>query len=423
VRAGSGCERALEIAEIKLPSVILRVHIATVGQFPIHPAWPWFSQRSVVMASARCYSVLPAFALGAMLAATPHVIAEPAIDPDIPSLKSVPEPRTTNEQIKLAGDYLMGRGVSQDLTLAAHWYEKAAGAGDPAAEMQTGYFYDAGLGVQKDPERAAHWYRLAAAGGFADAKVNLGILYLWGNGVAKNPELAVKLFHEAANTGSGRAAAFLGAMYYFGAGVQVDKAVGEQWFQKGAELHDPQAEYHLGLLLFDKEDHVHDLGKAEALLRESAGDGYVPAIHSLGVLLARNPELARSADEPARLFGVSADAGIWKSSMLLGVLARDGKGAPADPSAAYFHFRVATLQGGSEAGELLDNDLRSLAAQLGPQRIADLDAQASGFYRHHQIVLEFVYKSDDLRARFPAYALAAPVNGTHTVQILTSQPD
>lgn len=109
--------------------------------------------------------------------------------------------------------------------------------------------------------------------------------------------------------------------------------------------------------------------------------------------------------------------------MLLGVLARDGKGSPADPGAAYFHFRVATLQGGDEANNLLHDDLRSLAAQLGPQRTANLDAQASGFYQHHQIVLEFVYKSDDLRARFPAYALAIPENGTHTVKILTSQPD
>src|SRR5580658_1672353 len=375
------------------------------------------------MASVRCYSVLPAFALGALLAAAPRIIAEPAIDPDIPSLNSAPEPHSTDDQIKLAGDYLVGRGVTQDWKLAAFWYEKAAGSGDPEAEMQTGYFYDAGLGVARDPARAAHWYQLAAAGGLADAKVNLGILYLWGSGVAKNPQLAAQLFREAVNTGSGRAAAFLGVMHYFGEGVPVDKAGAEEWFQKGADLRDPQAEYHLGLLLFDTKDHTHDLGKAEALLREAAADGYVPAIHSLGVLLARNPGLARSADEASKLFGESADAGIWRSSMFLGVLARDGKGVPVDPSAAYFHFRVATLHGGDEANKLLDNDLRSLVAQLGPKRTADLDAQASDFYQHHQNVLEFVYKSGDLRARFPAYALALPENGTHTVKILTSQPD
>jgi uncharacterized protein len=375
------------------------------------------------MAFVRCYSVLPALAFGALLAAAPGVLANPAINPDIPLLKSAPEPHTTDEQVKLAGDYLIGRGVTQDLELAAYWYEKAAGSGDPEAEMQIGYFYDAGVGVAQDPARAAHWYQLAAATGLADAKVNLGILYLWGNGVAKNPQLAAQLFREAVNTGSGRAASFLGAMYYFGAGVPADKAVGEQWFLKGAELHDPQSEYHLGLLFFDKKDHIHDLAKAEALLRESVDDGYVPAIYSLGLLLARNPELARSADEAAKLLGESADAGIWKSSMFLGVLARDGKGAPADPSTAYFHFRVATLQGGDEADKLLDNELHNLAAQLGPQMTADLNAQASGYYQHHQIVLEFVYKSGELRARFPAYALAFPENGTHTVRILTAQPD
>ena len=37
--------------------------------------------------------------------------------------------------------------------------------------------------------------------------------------------------------------------------------------------------------------------------------------------------------------------------MLLGILARDGNGVPKDSKAAYYHFRVACLQGGDEAEE------------------------------------------------------------------------
>ena len=120
-------------------------------------------------------------------------IAGAAAEPDVPSVQVAPEPRSVNQQIKLAGDYLAGRGVSQDFKLAAYWYEKAAGARDPQAELQIGYFYEAGVGVAKDPARAAHWYQLAASGGSLRAKVNLAIAYLWGTGVPKNEKLALKL--------------------------------------------------------------------------------------------------------------------------------------------------------------------------------------------------------------------------------------
>ena len=38
--------------------------------------------------------------------------------------------------------------------MAAYWYEKAAGHGNPQAQNQIGYFYQAGIGVARDPKRA-----------------------------------------------------------------------------------------------------------------------------------------------------------------------------------------------------------------------------------------------------------------------------
>ena len=44
------------------------------------------------------------------------------------------------EELKLAGDYMMGRGgVVRDLKQAAHWYRKAADQGFPPAQVQLGY--------------------------------------------------------------------------------------------------------------------------------------------------------------------------------------------------------------------------------------------------------------------------------------------
>ncbi|MGB8029975.1 MAG: tetratricopeptide repeat protein [Terracidiphilus sp.] len=215
-----------------------------------------------------------------LFSAPTKIMAGPAAEPDIPSTTVAPEPRNVDQQIKLAADYLAGRGTAQNLKLAAYWYEKAAGAGDPQAELQIGYFYEAGIGVAKNPARAARWYQLAASGGLVRAKVNLAVAYLWGTGVPANEKLALKLLNEAAGQGSGLAACYLGDFYAFGIGVPVDQATAERWYRKGASLHDPLAEFDLGTLLFNGANHPHDLSAAASFFRESAASGYVPAMHT-----------------------------------------------------------------------------------------------------------------------------------------------
>ena len=342
---------------------------------------------------------------------------------DIPTVNAAPEPRTVNEQIKLANDYFAGRGVVRDLGQSAHWFEKAALAGDPRAQLQTGYFYEAGIGVAKNLTLAAHWYQLAAVGGLASAKVNLAVLYFWGSGVRQDQKFAAQLLREAVAQHNGRAACYLGDIYYAGVSVAQDSAVGEQWYSKGAELHDPQAEYNLGLLFFDRKDHAHDLRKASELFRESVAAGYAPAMYALGLLLERNPSLGSTPGEAVALLNESAKAGIWKSSMILGVLARDGKGVPLDRESAYYHFRVAALEGGQQAQALVDYDLRRLAAQLNADTTASLDAQAQAWYAQHNVVLEFVSIEQEKRAQFPDYALAMPEDGSHVVQMLPAMPE
>lgn len=379
-----------------------------------------------MMRIRRSYTRFPlaiALALGGQLALVPAVVAAATVRPDVPSPGAVPAPRSVHGQIKLAGDYFAGRGVAQDLRRAAFWYEKAAGAGDPLAELQIGYFYQAGIGVPKDAVRAAHWYQIAAADGLVDAKVSLALAYLWGTGVEKNQELAVHLFHEAAGEGSGLAACYLGEMYDLGTGVPQDKAAAEQWYVKGAKLHNAKAEFNLGSLLFTGKAREHDLAKAANLLRESAASGYVPAMHLLGVLLVRNPDRARSPQEAVALLNHAASAGVWQSAMFLGLLARDGNGVTADKAAAYYHLRTAVLQGGERAENLLDPDLRMLAAKLDPAQVSALDQQASKWHQDHQVVLEFTGSERDNRIGFPSSALAVPEKGAHAGQIIPTLPN
>lgn len=358
--------------------------------------------------------------LGALLMAV-NGYASPTAGADAANMK---HPPSIAQEVNLANKYLFGQGVARDSKAAEYWLQKAAGAGDPQAQMELGYFYEAGIGAPRNMELAAHWYRLAAHAGEPEAKANLGLLYFWGEGVPQDREMAARLFREAAEKGSGKAASKLASMYAIGTGVPQDKATAEQWYAKGAKAHNPEAEYQLGLLFFDEPDHKTDLRKAEKLLRSSAESNFVPALYALGLLLARHPDLAKSPAEAAQFLQESANAGNWKSSEVLGALARDGNGVPKDLHAAYFHFRVAALQGGKEAQKELETDLKRLQATLAPTLTSALDSEAQQWYSAHHVVLEFIHQSSpDGKTKYPEYVLAAPEKGEHELQMLPARPD
>jgi TPR repeat protein len=70
---------------------------------------------------------------------------------------------TPQEQYEKGDAYYWGRaGVNQDYQNAFYWYQKAADAGDAAAQIMLGSLYENGLGVSKDYGRARSWYEKAA---------------------------------------------------------------------------------------------------------------------------------------------------------------------------------------------------------------------------------------------------------------------
>jgi TPR repeat protein len=337
---------------------------------------------------------------------------------DLTHVRALAEQGSINDEITLAADYFTGNGVPQDSKMAAHWYEKAAGHGDPAAQNQIGYFYQAGIGVRQDSKRAFHWYQLSASSGFAIAKVNLAVVYLHGLGVPENDYLAVRLLTQAFEEGNGTAATYLGDLYYFGIAVKEDKIAGEKWFESGLKLHDPMAAYNLGTFYSMNTDHVHDLPRAAELLRQAADAGFVPAMHSLGLLLVNHPELKQTPQQSRTLLEAAANAGSWKSSIVLGILSRDGRGTPVDYKDAYFHFRLAALQGGTEAGNLVKRDMDILEAKIGDQERRLAATAADTWFEHHPLSLAFVYKNKTAQKDFPSAAMTYASDGSFAGQLV-----
>jgi TPR repeat protein len=345
-----------------------------------------------------------------------------AVNTDIPQIKAAAEKGSVQEEVQLGAAYFMGRGVERDDKQAAYWYTKAANSGDPEAQRQIGYFYMAGIGVDRDPSRGVRWFERAVAGGLVSAKVNLGVAYLWGLGVREDDSLAAKYFQEAAAKGSGPGASFMGTLCVYGRGVPKDMAEARRWFELGSKLHDARSELNLALML-SAEQSRSSKERAAKLLRESAKAGFVSARHQLGLFLLINPDLAKSPGEAMAVLESAEQAGLWKSSVVLGVLARDGHGIPRDPAAAYYHFRIALLRGGDEATKLLASGMNTLAAELPHTQVERLDAAAAEWSKNHPVQLEYVFENGEDQSDFPAFALASPEKDIHAGRLLTSPID
>lgn len=285
------------------------------------------------------------------------------------------------QQVELASAYLTGRGVPRNLALAAKWYEKAAGAGNVQAQSEIASFYEYGIGVRADLTRAFHWFQLASASGLPAAKVNLGVCYLKGIGIAPRPATARSLFLQAAKKGYGPGATFIGLMEYFGMGTPVDKAAAERWFTLGVRLNDPIAAFELTYLYRKDETPSPELHRTFELLRSAAVQGRIDVKHCLGLLLLKYPAMAQSIEEGALLLEEASRAGRWRSSVALGILARDGSQSAADPSRAYYYFYLARLQGGPTARRLVEPELTKLRQRLTKAEQRSVESRADGAFR------------------------------------------
>nr|WP_174506718.1 tetratricopeptide repeat protein [Acinetobacter sp. Marseille-Q1620] len=90
--------------------------------------------------------------------------------------------------------------------------QRAAKAGQPAAQFYLGMHYQYGKDVAKDPKQAFTWYKAAADQGITSAQLNVGRMYADGVGVSKNETLARQYFEKAASRGDNRASFNLAVM-------------------------------------------------------------------------------------------------------------------------------------------------------------------------------------------------------------------
>jgi localization factor PodJL len=144
-------------------------------------------------------------------------------------------------QFEIASRLADGRGVPQDLTAAADWFERAAKQGLVPAQFRLGGLYEKGMGVKKNVDTARRFYVAAADGGNAKAMHNLAVLYAEGMEGKPDYQTAATWFRKAANYGIADSQYNLGILYARGIGVDVNMSEAYKWFSLAARGGDADA--------------------------------------------------------------------------------------------------------------------------------------------------------------------------------------
>jgi localization factor PodJL len=144
-------------------------------------------------------------------------------------------------EFEIATRYAEGRGMAQNFTEAAHWFERAAKQGLVPAQFRLAGLHEKGLGVRKDLDAARRLYLAAGEAGHAKALHNLAVLYAEGIDGKPDYPSAAKWFRKAAGYGIADSQYNLGILYARGIGVEQNLAEAYRWLILAAREGDGEA--------------------------------------------------------------------------------------------------------------------------------------------------------------------------------------
>jgi len=174
--------------------------------------------------------------------------------------------------------YYHGEGSAKQNFIQAHnWFQKSAEQGFPPAQYKLGQMYNKAEGISQNLSQATQWfnkamlhYHTAAVQGNDQAQYQLGQMYYNGEGASSNFVLAEQWYRKAAEQGNAEAQYQLGQMYYEGKGVSQDFVKAKQWYHKSAIQGSTEAQHQLGKMYHDGEAVKKDLNQAAQWYRKAA---------------------------------------------------------------------------------------------------------------------------------------------------------
>ena len=189
-------------------------------------------------------------------------------------------------QIKIANNYRLGLGVSEDNPKAIHWYKRAIEQGSVDALFDSKDYFIENLNYE-----AVEYYRQLAGKNNSEAQIILASLYSEGRCIPKNDTEAFCLRLRAAKLNNGEGCYLVGAALVSGDSIKKDIEEGIKWLVKIASPNSAISYF--------------DIGSAQLSLSEAYADpGYskrdlVEAYKWLNLLIANcsNEDFRDELDE------------------------------------------------------------------------------------------------------------------------------
>lgn len=254
----------------------------------------------------------------------------------------------------------------------------AAEAGDVAAQLKVGEFYQSGKGVKRDDAQAYTWLKQAAEAGNAEAQLRLAYMRRSGSGVEVDAADAHQWALKAAEQGHARAMFLLASNYMTASGVRKDEVQAAAWLRTAADAGLPEAFAALGSLYETGRGVDRNPDEAHSLLRRGVELGDTMAQLRLGMELYRS-QSPRDQAEAAALLEKAAKKGYPKGQAMLGHAYRDGKGVTADAATAAEWYRKAAAQSEAAAqhalAELLEQGSGVVKDEAEALRLYELAAR------------------------------------------------
>ena len=300
-------------------------------------------------------------------------------------MKDVLRFQRTDEKIResLYNDglaYEEGKGVHQDLSLAADNYDRAARSGHTESQYRLGMLYEKGIGVKKNESEAIRLFEEAAEAGHLDSIYRLGQMF-YNKKTSSSCKRAAKYFGTASDRDHAASIRALAHLHYYGLGVEKDLEKGFNLLNRAARNGDPVAQWDLAMMFLSGESVKKNIQQAIYWFKALDEQGNVDAQYKLSKIFAeefvddndankkseewfnkavrnRHPValhdlgkqyemgINRECDlaEAFKWYKSAADSGLAKAQYKVGLMLAEGTGVEVDKEAAAKYLRAASKE-------------------------------------------------------------------------------
>lgn len=268
-----------------------------------------------------------------------------------------------------------GIGVARDLPLALDHLNRAAEAGDVAAQLNLLVLsYEGTPELAVDLPTACRQLQRLAAGqaGIPLVRHYQGMAIARGQcGTAKDMHAGFALIEQAAGDGFVQAQVMLGMALQAGwlgapaAGPAMD------WFERAAAQQDAYAQWQLGKAHATGELRQRDDARAVSLFESAVAAGLPEAHTSLAVMYATGAGVRQDFNRALTLYAEAVAIGDTHALRNLAVMYALGEGTPPDPVQAKLHY-LQHLHFGHPPSEALAS---MIDGQLDPQGRKDVETR------------------------------------------------